>query len=240
MRLPVTLLLLGFAATPIGLAEDVPSADHEAGILADEYAQDQITELSSANRALFTNGNLDSITSPSKLVYNFSQKGGLKEFTGTVEVNINRIHANGRKDLTFRYLKGRNKVRFSPQYGVRSNPLFMLFFERDTRKMQTITGGNALFFRNRIRHALAASDAKPVKFNFRGELVDGQQIEIRPFFDTTLAERFPKYKQKTYNILLSASVPGTIYQLRSFVPKRGGVDGSLSDDVLVFAEVLPL
>ena len=26
----------------------------------------------------------------------------------------------------------------------------MLFFERDTRDMQSLTGGNALFFRNRI------------------------------------------------------------------------------------------
>lgn len=215
-------------------------AEEEFGsdILTDENAAEQIAELSSANRVLFVGNNLRSITSPTKLTYNFARRGGDKEFVGTVEVNINRIHANGRRDLTFRYLKGREKVRFPPQYGVRSNPLFMLFLERDAREMQTLTGGNALFFRNRIRHALAGGEAKPVKFEFNGEQVEGLEIEIRPFVESQLADRFPKYKEKTYNILLSDAVPGAIYQLRSFVPKTAEANragGNPAEEILIFA-----
>ncbi len=224
-------VLLALAAAPARSEEDP---------LADEHAQDQIAELSSANRLLFTDSNLASITSPAKLIYNFSQKGELKDFVDTVELNINRIYENGRRDISFRYLKGRNKVRFPPQLGVRSNPLFMLFFERDAREMQNLTGGNALFFRNRIRHALAAEEAEPVKFKYQGRQVEGMRIKIRPFVDSDLTKRFPKYEEKTYELLLSKEVPGAIYQLRAFVPQKGDKKVNLSDEILVFAEMRSL
>ena len=60
-------------------------------------------------------------------------------------MNIVKIDDDMSKHITFRYLKGRNKVRFPPQIGAKGNPVFMLFFERDARDMQRLTGGNALF-----------------------------------------------------------------------------------------------
>jgi len=207
------LLLVGGHAK----AEDEPVTNE----LSNEFATDQIEQLSAANKALFVNDNLSSVTTPTKLTYNFSGIGrGNKKFQDTVEVNINRIKPQGRRDLTFRFLSGRNKVRFAPQYGIRSNPIFMLFLERDARVMQTLTGGNALFFRNRMRHSLARADTKKVKFMVNGKSIDGLEIEIQPFVDSALSKRFPKYEKKTYNILLSNEVAGGIYQIRSFLPEK--------------------
>ena len=45
----------------------------------------------------------------------------------------------------------------------------MLFFERDARDMQRLTGGNALFFRSRIRHTIAATEIKDVELEFQGK-----------------------------------------------------------------------
>ena len=222
------------ASTPLVAT---PLANAGAGQeLTNELALDQIEELSPANKALFVSDNLASITEPTKLTYSFKGRGrGNKLFTDQVEVNINRIKEGGRRDLTFRFLKGRNKVRFSPQYAIRSNPIFMLFLERDARMMQTLTGGNALFFRNRIRHALARADTKKVRFEVNGEQVSGLEIKIQPFMDSTLSERFPKYEKKTYSILLSDKVAGAIYQIRAFVPELTD-----TEEVMVFNSARPI
>ena len=57
----------------------------------------------------------------------------------------------------------------------------MLFFERDARDMQRLTGGNALFFRSRIRHSIAATNVDDVEFKFNGENYVGKQISFQPF-----------------------------------------------------------
>ncbi len=207
--------------------------DDDWSNLSNEAAQDQIEQLSSANRALFVNDNLNNITEPSQIHYKFVKTSTYEDdFQGDVTLNIRKIDpVTNRKDLTFRYLKGRNRVRFVPQLGVKSNPLFILFLERDAREMQRITGGNALFFRTRIRHGIAAADAVAVQFPFEGKSVDGLKIEVQPFADAELSRRFPKYREKTYTFLLSEAVPGGIYQIRAHTVRS-------TDDKIILDESL--
>ena len=65
----------------------------------------------------------------------------------------------------------------------------MLFFERDARDMQRLTGGNALFFRSRIRHTIAATEIKDIKFNFLGNAYTGKEISFQPFLETALKNK---------------------------------------------------
>ena len=136
----------------------------------DEFKLELIKEMSSANIALFIDEHLKTITEPSRIYYKFSKESTREDsFTGNVVLNIVKVEDDNTKHITFRYLKGRNKVRFPPQIGAKGNPVFMLFFERDARDMQRLTGGNALFFRSRIRHTIAATEIKDVELEFQGD-----------------------------------------------------------------------
>ena len=113
----------------------------------DEFKLELIKEMSSANIALFIDEHLKTITEPSRIYYKFTKESTREDnFVGNVVLNIVKVENDNTKHITFRYLKGRNKVRFPPQIGAKGNPVFMLFFERDARDMQRLTGGNALFF----------------------------------------------------------------------------------------------
>ena len=113
----------------------------------EEFKLELIKEMSSANIALFIDEHLKTITEPSRIFYKFQKESTREDnFVGNVVLNIVKIDDDNTKHITFRYLKGRNKVRFPPQIGAKGNPVFMLFFERDSRDMQRLTGGNALFF----------------------------------------------------------------------------------------------
>ena len=148
----------------------------------DEFKLELIKEMSSANIALFIDEHLKTITEPSRIYYKFSKESTREDsFTGNVVLNIVKVEDDNTKHITFRYLKGRNKVRFPPQIGAKGNPVFMLFFERDARDMQRLTGGNALFFRSRIRHTIAATEIKDVELEFQGDKFSGKQISCNLF-----------------------------------------------------------
>ena len=62
----------------------------------------------------------------------------------------------------------------------------MLFFERDARDMQRLTGGNALFFRVESDTQLLQLRLKILSLNFKGENISAQEITFKPFTKTKL------------------------------------------------------
>jgi hypothetical protein len=184
----------------------------------EEFKLELIKEMSSANVALFIDEHLRTITEPSRIYYKFSKESTREDnFIGNVVLNIIKVENDNTKHITFRYLKGRNKVRFPPQIGAKGNPVFMLFFERDARDMQRLTGGNALFFRSRIRHTIAATEVKDVELEFQGNNFSGKQISFQPFLETKLKNRVSRYKTKKFVLTMSEEIPGYIFKIETYI-----------------------
>ena len=184
----------------------------------EEFKLELIKEMSSANVALFIDEHLRTITEPSRIYYKFSKESTREDnFIGNVVLNIVKVDDDNTKHITFRYLKGRNKVRFPPQIGAKGNPVFMLFFERDARDMQRLTGGNALFFRSRIRHTIAATEIKDVELEFQGNNFSGKQISFQPFLETKLKNRVSRYKTKKFVLTMSEEIPGYIFKIETYI-----------------------
>ena len=194
----------------------------------EEHKQSLINEMSSANITLFIDEHLTEITEPSRIFYKFEKFSTLEDnYIGNVVLNIVKIDDEKRKYITFRYLKGRNKVRFPPQIGAKGNPVFMLFFERDARDMQRLTGGNALFFRSRIRHAIAATETKNISLSYNNEKIPAKEIYFKPFTNTKLKNRVERYKKKEFRVIVSNKIPGYIYKIETFTK-----DEKNSDDIV--------
>ena len=199
----------------------------------DEFKLELIKEMSSANIALFIDEHLKTINEPSRIYYKFTKESTREDsFRGNVVLNIVKIDDDKTKHITFRYLKGRNKVRFPPQIGAKGNPVFMLFFERDARDMQRLTGGNALFFRSRIRHSIAATDVEDIQFKFNGENYPGKQISFQPFLKTELKNRVSRYKTKKFIITISENIPGYIYKIETFIKDLDDPDDMVKESLI--------
>ncbi len=184
----------------------------------EKFKLELIKEMSSANIALFIDEHLKSINEPSRIYYKFQKESTREDnFIGNVVLNIVKVDQDNTKHITFRYLKGRNKVRFPPQIGARGNPVFMLFFERDSRDMQRLTGGNALFFRSRIRHTIAATEIKDINITYNGESLPAKEISFQPFTETELKNRVSRYKTKKFVIVMSEQIPGYIFKIETFI-----------------------
>ena len=196
----------------------------------EEFKLELIKEMSSANIALFIDEHLKKINEPSRIYYKFIKESTREDnFKGNVVLNIVKIDDDKTKHITFRYLKGRNKVRFPPQVGAKGNPVFMLFFERDARDMQRLTGGNALFFRSRIRHSIAATDVEDIEFNFNGEKYSGKQVSFQPFLETELKNRVSGYKTKKFIVTMSENIPGFIYKIETYIEDLENPDDKVKE-----------
>ncbi len=184
----------------------------------EEFKLELIKEMSSANIALFIEEHLKTIIEPSRIYYKFTKESTREDnFVGNVVLNIVKVDDDNTKHITFRYLKGRNKVRFPPQIGAKGNPVFMLFFERDARDMQRLTGGNALFFRSRIRHTIAATEVKDIDLDFKGKIYKAKEISFQPFLETKLKNRVSRYKTKKFVLTMSNEIPGFIFKIETFI-----------------------
>ena len=184
----------------------------------EEFKLELIKEMSSANIALFIDEHLKTIKEPSRIYYKFQKESTREDnFLGNVVLNIVKVENDNTKHITFRYLKGRNKVRFPPQIGAKGNPVFMLFFERDSRDMQRLTGGNALFFRSRIRHTIAATEIKEIEIKYNNQILPAKEISFQPFTKTELKNRVSRYKTKKFIITMSDNIPGFIYKIETFI-----------------------
>ena len=173
--------------------------------------------MSSANIALFIDEHLKKINEPSRIYYKFIKESTREDnFKGNVVLNIVKIDEDKTKHITFRYLKGRNKVRFPPQVGAKGNPVFMLFFERDARDMQRLTGGNALFFRSRIRHSIAQQKLRMLNLISMEKNIQGNKSHFT-FLKTELKNRVSRYKTKKFIVTMSENIPGFIYKIETYI-----------------------
>lgn len=191
-----------------------------------------------AQNALFDTNHLKDITGPTILVYDFHKSGTLgKAFDDTIEVIVNEVVDSEHRNISFRFLSGRNRMLFQPVYDFKGNPLIMLFLERDVQQMQRLTGGNALYFRNRIRYAFAGEPkVRPVTFTYTGKEVSGTEITIQPYLKAELRYRYPKFVAKKYIFTLSDEIPGGVYAIRAVTPSKNGGD-PLTDESVTFREV---
>lgn len=212
------LIVFLFAAILLGPSSHAEENDDSAW-MADEK------DLSFANGLLFVRRHLDGVNEATQFYYDFERSGSLlPAIKDKVVVKIVKILSSGKKDVTTRFLSGRHKKRYAAQYRRSQNPIFMWFFERDVVEMQRYTGGNALFFRNRIRQTLAGKSklggitkTKPTKFEFEGRQYDGTEIILTPYEGSAKIKQYPKYESKSYKLVLSESIPGGFYSLSSTV-----------------------
>lgn len=185
-----------------------------------------------AETLLFQTNHLQNLHAPQTLTYAFHKAGSLEPgFDDQVRLTL----GTGTPAVALQFLSG---ARQRPTPGVdhpEGNPVLLAFLERDIAEMARLTGGSANYFRKRIRLALAdAAQVRPLRFSYGGKQADGREVSIAPYLDDPMRQRFEQYVGKRYTFVLSAQVPGGLYQLRAAVPGAAGA-APLMDETLTLA-----
>ncbi len=115
------------------------------------------------------------------------------------------------------YLTGSRAMSLPDIQSATANPVILFFLERDVREMQRLGGGQAAYFRKRVRLALAeAAQLRPVNCAIRGKTLSRLwRSRLRPYDQDPLQRRFSAYADKTYAFTLSPEIPGMVYEMRT-------------------------
>jgi hypothetical protein len=203
--------------------------------------------LSEAETLLFTAAHLRNTSSSGALHYRYTRTGSLgAALEDTVDVQLAPAQRPDARNVHVDYLTGPNAFALPDVDSASANPVILSFLERDVREMHRMAGGQAAYFRKRLRLALAESaQVRTVTVEYEGTRMPASEISIRPFDDDPMRPRFAAYADKRYVFTLSDGVPGMVYELRSTMADRRppasdeGMRPPLIDETLRFAGVQP-
>jgi hypothetical protein len=185
-----------------------------------------------AEQALFIDNHLGKLRPPLTLHYRYRKSGTLEAgFDDKVEVLLTAQPDGTCCAASGRLFTGARAMRPPDVESAQGNPAILYFLERDIREMQRLTRGQANYFRKRIRMAVYQGAAlRELTLPYRGGQVAVREFSIAPYVDDPNRPRYEKLAGKRYMFMLSGSVPGGLYGIRTHI------DGASADALPLVVE----
>jgi len=170
---------------------------------------------------LFSTDHLVDVATPVRLEYRFSWNGA-NPFSDRIVLTVT---GEGSRNVVPDYLSDGRHVDFPGIENAHGNPLLLYFLEHDLREMQRQTQGQTGYFRRVLRRAMGdrALAIEEGEAPVRGRSVHVRRIVVAPFRgERDAVLRYPRIKEKTYEFVLSADIPGQIVSLATHVVSDDG------------------
>ena len=188
-------------------------------------------ELNNAQTLIYDTPHLAQTSAGQKLVYAYqaTQSDGTstaEKLEDTVTLSVIKEHDELRRDLSIHFLTDERRLAFPDFPSFKGNPVIIAMLEHISRYMGVETGGGVVYFRNRIRDAMAGKSVSVEQsdLQFNGQTIKGERIGFKPFIGDTYLTRWPELLDTTITIELSDSVPGNLLRIEVAT----GPDGELS------------
>jgi hypothetical protein len=206
-------------------------------------SEKSVEQTSVAAQYLFGRPHLAGITQPSVLRYSFARRSRLDEgFEDTIDVRIDAIRDAGRRDTSFAFFTGERQRPYPDLTDFFGNPLVLVFLQRDVWDLSRTRGGQARYFRYRIRQALREGAAvEQETIETAHGTIEARRITITPYENDRYRTRLDQFEFKTYEFVVSDSIPGEIYMIRTVVPAAASEgDGAepLIEETIMFEQEL--
>jgi hypothetical protein len=173
-------------------------------------------------------GLFDGVTRPSTFHYRYEMQAETMKapFVSRAVMEVRKIAGDGSKEVYFDLFEGKNRRQLGPMAAQEVNPLILVFLQLDVDEMGNITGGAPLYFQRQIRDAFnAPAEEKDLEVEVGGRAVQARQIRMQPFLHDPHLDRFPAFRDKTYEFVVSKDVPGGLVSIAAVTPdpKTGAV-----------------
>ncbi len=138
--------------------------------------------------------------------------GPIQSIEDQASVSVKGTHADGRRDVEIDFLSEERHISLPPFSGYRGNPIIIAMLEHIAQSMSARSGGGALYFRNRIRDALASEDVQMQEKNTQYNNTDilATVLTIHPFTEDQHLAADDVLRQASIDIELSDDIPGGV------------------------------
>ena len=182
----------------------------------------------SAAEGIYGATHLAAMPDEAELVYDYHFEGTAleKPFSDDVLLDFHRQTASQAGetagfDVELTIFPQTRKQTVGPLTATAYNPILLVFFQRDVTHMSNGTGGNQHYFRNVIRHVMQdpeGADIEEITIELNGQQLAARQISFRPFLADDHRAQLRGFAEKTYRVIVSDQVPGSVYEVQSETP----------------------
>ncbi len=174
---------------------------------------------------VFAPGFMAAVSEPTIFRYRFRLAGRGMEvpYVSEARMELREIGDDGGKLVWFDMFEGANRRAFGPMRILDQNPMLFVFLQRDVTSMANLTGGAAGYFQQRIRASFTRpAEVETLEVAWRGRELAAERIVLYPFRDDPRIDRFPQFRDKSYEIVVASGLPGGIYRIATRVPDPSG------------------
>lgn len=183
------------------------------GLVAFSGVAQAFENLTAAQNLVYDTAHLSNTVAGQQINYRYrSQIATDDVIDDQVSLSIKEAHKDGKRDVVVDFLSAERHMAFPDFTAFRGNPVIIAMLEHIAQGFGRETGGGVLYFRNRIRDALAKENTRIelVTVEFNDRTIDATRVLFSPFVgDAYLAER-PEYTHAVFSITLSDEVPGGV------------------------------
>ena len=161
------------------------------------------------------------VPAPSHLRYRYEMRGqGIDPpFASSIALEVREADGEGSREVFVDMFEGVNRRAFGPIAAREQNPLVLVFLQRDVTQMANLTGGAPEYFRQQLRRAFnEPAESEAIEIALGGRTLPARRLVMTPFADDPRIDRFPQFRDKTYEFVVAEDVPGGIYRVGSRTP----------------------
>ena len=170
-------------------------------------------QLNAAQTLIYETGHLGNTHEGDVIEYRYEATDtGAQEVTDVATLTIAKSLPEGRRDVEVNFLTDSRHLPLPAFPGFRGNPIVMAMFEHVAQTMGADTGGGTLYFRNRIRDALADQSItiKPGKIQYAEQDIETSSITFSPFTNDPYLEPSSVLRNSLFTVQFSDEVPAGI------------------------------
>lgn len=172
--------------------------------------------LNDAQSLVYATPHLANTTADQMITYRYaSAVAGNNAVSDTVALRVLKTYDDNRRDVSVDFLTGEHAMPLPNFDGYQGNPVIIAMLEHNAQAIGQRTGGGALYFRNRIRDALAdkSTQVKTASLDHQGSTLATKSIKFKPYTDDGRLEDHPDIVHLEYTLVFSEAVPGGLVSI---------------------------
>ena len=187
-----------------------------ATIMACSHSALAFEQLTEAQSWIYDRAHLANTERGQVLNYHLAGKGAGENSTQLIDdhasVSVKATHPDGSRDVEVDFLSEDRHIPLPPFAGYRGNPIIIAMLEHIAQSMSARSGGGALYFRNRIRDALASEELELTENSTRYNNADISTtlVTIHPFAKDQHLAADDVLREASIDIELSDDIPGGV------------------------------
>ncbi len=170
-------------------------------------------QLTAAQALIYDTGHLGNTLEGNVIKYHYAAMDSAgEEVTDIATLTITKALPEGRRDVELDFLTDSRHLSFPAFPAYRGNPVIIAMFEHVAQTMGAATGGGTLYFRNRIRDALADKRiiVESGTAQYAEQKIETSNVSFSPFTDDTNLDKSSVLRNSLFTVQFSDSVPAGV------------------------------